>query len=124
MARKRAPEPVPDDLGGDPAWYIREWAQYRGFTQAELARRAGWAKASAHAIWTGKTGYYEQLVSEAARVLDAAPYELLLPPAQAMAIRDLYDSAKRIAASPATPYRAPPRATPRTKGEGEKDGPA
>lgn len=100
---------IPDALDHAPNWYIREWAKFRGYKQADLQRRAGWTKGRASQIWNGKTEYYRQIVVEAAAALDAAPYELMMPPEHAMAIRELYTSARRIAAEHTIAFIAPPR---------------
>lgn len=93
MPRKAlAPRPT------GPDWFLKPWMETLGVTQAELARRTGWSKPTTNDIFHGKTGYYRQIVNEAARALGLHPFELLMPPAEAMAIRRVRESALRIAA--------------------------
>ncbi|MBE7186041.1 MAG: helix-turn-helix transcriptional regulator [Methylobacterium mesophilicum] len=55
--------------------------------QAQLAEAAGWSKGSMSEIYNGKTGYSRRLVNEAANALNIQPYELLMAPEDAMALR-------------------------------------
>lgn len=66
-------------------------------TAAELGRRADIPKATMSAIVNGKTHYYRELMNTIAAALNVRPYELLLHPDDAMAIRRLRDSAAQIA---------------------------
>ena len=73
-------------------------------TQAELARRTGWSKATANDIVHGKTSYYRQIVNEAAAALHVQPWELMMSPADANALRAMRDDAIRIAAEKNTAW--------------------
>jgi len=79
-------------------WYLREWLQQSDppKTQADLQRALSWSKAKAHDVWHGQQ-YTQALVDEVSAWLQIRPFELLLPPEQAMAIRRLRDSAATIA---------------------------
>lgn len=70
-------------------WFLNEWMASTGVNQTTLRDRAGWSKASASNICSGKTGYSKRLVNEAANALNIQPYELLMHPDDAMAIRQL-----------------------------------
>ena len=60
-------------------------------------------------IFHGKTSYYRQILNDAARALRIEPFELLMPPAAAMAIKNMRNTAIRIAADTRLEYHAEPR---------------
>src|SRR3546814_3422518 len=77
MARKRENVTV---VG--PDWFLVDWMRSLHVTQAKLGRETGWSKATVNDIFHGKTSYYRQIVNEAARALNIAPWELLMHPAR------------------------------------------
>lgn len=83
--------------GVDPDWYLREWAEHLGLRQAGLVNDLGWDKARASFVWNGKQPYRRDIVNEVSRWLGIEPYELLMHPEEALAIRDLRALAKSIA---------------------------
>lgn len=106
MPRKRN-EAINEPATAD--WYLVEWMGSLDVSQAKLGRLTGWSKATCNDIYSGKTGYYRRILNQAAAALNVAPFELLLPPDEAMALRRLRDSAIRIAADTRDVYRAQPR---------------
>jgi len=78
------------------SWYIREWMVVLGHIQADLTKDLDWPKAKANRVFNGQQRYNEDLLLEVAAWLNLRPYELLLPPDQAMAIRRLRDDALTI----------------------------
>jgi transcriptional regulator with XRE-family HTH domain len=80
----------------DHGWHVVAWLEYRGVRQADLQREMGWPKAKASDIVSGKQRYNQDILNELASVLDASPSELLLRPAEAMAIRRLRSMASEI----------------------------
>lgn len=100
MGRKRAPVAT---IG--PDWYLVEWMDSKHMSQAELGRRTGWSKATTSDIVNGKTSYYRQILNEAAGALHCQPWELLMHPADANALRSMHDNALRIAAEQATAWK-------------------
>jgi len=84
-----------DDFGH--TWFLREWMEQSDppKIQADLQKQLGWSKAKAHDVWHGQQ-YTQALIDEVAPWLNARPFELLLHPDQAMAIRRLRDNAARI----------------------------
>jgi hypothetical protein len=54
-------------------------------------------KATASALWNGKQRYTQDLVDEVSAWFNIRPYELLMHPAEAMSLRQVRESAARIA---------------------------
>lgn len=85
-------------------WFLWEWMQ--AFdppkTQADMQREMGWSKAKANDVFSGQQ-YTQQIVDDVARWLNLRPYELLMHPDDAMAVRRMREDAKRIAAEPPAP---------------------
>lgn len=73
-------------------WYAREWLQYFDKAQADLIRDLGYSRAKASDVWNGQP-YRQELVDDLAPYLNLEPYEMLLPPDQAMALRQYRASA-------------------------------
>lgn len=90
MARRGVPSQI--------NWYLREWMDQSvpKVTQAEMIRRTGWSKASMSQIYNNLQDYSPKLVNEAAQALNVAPYELLMKPEAAMALRRLRADALRV----------------------------
>lgn len=85
-------------------WYLVEWAERLGVRQRDAIEKLGWSKAQASDIFNGKQRYTADLVDEVAAWLQLAPYELMMPPADALAIRAIRESVER-----ASPALAPAR---------------
>lgn len=83
--------------------------------QADLQKQLGWSKAKANAVWHGQQ-YTQTLVDELAPWLNARPYELLIPPEHAMAIRRLRQEAARIVSDARSLEETPPRSRTGTNG--------
>lgn len=78
-------------------WFLREWLKAVGKKQADMARELEWNKAKVSLTASGKQPYDRDDVNEASAYLNIAPYELLMHPADAMALRRLRQDAARIA---------------------------
>lgn len=91
-------------------WYLAEWMAVLQLRQARLSERTGWDKRKTSELVTGKQPYKRDTLNEAALALNIAPYELLMHPDDAMALRRLRDTALRIAAEPTREYRGAPMA--------------
>lgn len=105
MARRGIPK-------GPVNWYLREWMEAcdikgRG-AQSKMMKLTGWSKATMSQLYSGQQDYSPKLVNEAAAALNAEPWELLMPPERAMAMRRLREDAIRIAADNPTPSPATP----------------
>ena len=90
------------DIG--PDWFLPEWMATLNVKAARIVDETGWGKATVSDIVNGKTSYYRKIVNELARVLRIQPFELLMHPDDAFAMRRLRDSAIQIAAEPRTPF--------------------
>jgi transcriptional regulator with XRE-family HTH domain len=101
---------------GDEDWHLREWMAHLGKRQASLVNELGWTKNRANIVWHGRQPYKRSLVNEISRWLGIRPYELLMAPREAEALRRLRQSAAVIAAeeegpafdtehAPAAPFR-------------------
>lgn len=77
-------------------WYLVEWAERLGVRQKDAIDKLGWSKAQASDLWNGKQRYTEDLVDEVSTWLQIAPYELLMHPDDAHAIRAMRASAARM----------------------------
>ncbi len=73
--------------------------RYRGKRQADLVKDLGWAKGRANKFFHGIHPYRRDIVNELSSWLEIAPFELLMPPDEAIRLRRLRDAALAIAAS-------------------------
>ncbi len=94
MARRGIPKRV--------NWYLVEWMASHGMAgrgaQARMMELTGWTKATMSQLYNGEQDYSPKIVNEAAAALNVRPWELLMHPEEAMAIRQLVVQAKRISA--------------------------
>lgn len=81
-----------------------------GKKQVDLVKELDWLRARASKVWNGKLPYKRETVNELAAWLGLEPYELLLPPERALAIRNFYQSAENVVQ--ATDRFLPPAVTP------------
>lgn len=81
-------------------WFLREWMEHKGKRQASLVNELGWLKGRASKFWNGAHPYRREIVNEIAAWLQIEPYELLMPPAKALAYRQMEETARRIAGAP------------------------
>ncbi len=79
-------------------WYLVEWLRYFGKIQADLERDLEWNKSKASLMCRHEQRYHRDDVNEVADWLHLKPYELLMPPEEAMNMRQLRQTALRIAA--------------------------
>lgn len=80
-------------------WFLQAWALEKGKKQSDLVTELGWLKNTAHRIWHGKQPYRRDVLNMVAQWLDLQPYELLMPPAEAIALRSLRQNAAAIVAA-------------------------
>jgi transcriptional regulator with XRE-family HTH domain len=80
-------------------WYLKEWLKAVGKKQADMARELEWNKAKVSLTANGVQPYDRDDVNEASAYLNIQPYELLMHPEDAMALRRLKRDAAKIAAT-------------------------
>lgn len=79
-----------------PDWFLADWMKSLRVSQAKLADECGWNRSTMHGIYHGRTDYYREIVNLISRKLNIEPYELLMPPDQAMALRTQREASERI----------------------------
>jgi hypothetical protein len=79
-----------------PDWFIQEWLAHFGKKQAALTNELGWNKSRANFYWHSHQPYRREVVNEVATWLGIKPYELLMPPDEALALRRLRETAELI----------------------------
>lgn len=94
MARRGIPK-------APPRWFLVEWMAACGLSgrgaQAKMMERTGWSKATMSQLFNGTQDYSPAILEAAAAALEAEPFELLIPPERAMALRDFRRAARVIA---------------------------
>lgn len=78
-------------------WYLAQWLSTCGKEQADLEKDLEWNKSKASLMLRGKQRYHRDDINEVAAWLNLQPYELLMHPSDAMAIRQLRIDARRVA---------------------------
>lgn len=77
-------------------WYFAEHAEAQGKSQADVERALGWPRGKVSALWNCKQRYNQEAVDQLATWLDLEPYELLMSPEEARAIKQLRLAARTI----------------------------
>ncbi|WP_312687254.1 hypothetical protein [Brevundimonas nasdae] len=108
---KRSSTP-PDQLRH--SWYFAEHAMEHGFRQADAERALGWPRGKINALWNGKQRYTQETVDQVSSWLGIEPFELLMRPAEAAAIKQLRAAARMIASTPSPKAGSPVRRTVQT----------
>lgn len=88
MARRGVPTQI--------NWYLREWLNMLGKSQADMIKLTGWSKATMSQLYNNKQDYNPKVVNEAAAALKVEPFELLMRPERAMALRRQREAALQI----------------------------
>ena len=70
-------------------WHLAQWAKTLGKRQSDIVRDLDWNKARVSLLFANKQQYTRDVVNDLANYLHIAPHELLMHPADAMAIRRL-----------------------------------
>lgn len=89
-------------------WYLREWVNALDCTVTQLRERTGWTHRIASQLVNRKLRWNRDHLSEAAFALHIEPFELLLHPDDAFALRRLRADAIRIAAEKRQIWREQP----------------
>ena len=78
-------------------WYLREWLRQFGKRQSDITKDLDWNKARVSLMIRGEQPYTREAVNELADYLNIRPYELLMHPDDAMALRRLRAEMVRLA---------------------------
>lgn len=78
-------------------WFLREWLRASNKRQADLVKDLDWNKAKASLMARGLQPYTRDEVNELADYLHVRPYELLMHPDDAHALRRLRADMIRLA---------------------------
>ena len=79
-------------------WYLREWMAHFGKKQRTLITELRWENKRANQIWHSQQPYKREDVAAVASWLGIEPFELLMRPREAIALRRLREAARQIAA--------------------------
>ena len=82
------------------SWYLPEWMAACGLSgrgaQAKMMELTGWSRATMSQLYNGKQDYSPELLRQASTALGVEPYELLMPPAKAIILREAVSNARKI----------------------------
>ncbi len=78
-------------------WHLKEWLAATGKKQSDIVRDLEWNKARISLMVSGKQPYTRDAVNELAAYLNIRPFELLMHPEDAMALRAMKADLSRIA---------------------------
>lgn len=79
-------------------WYLLEWMDHFEKRQADLVKDRGWLKGRVSKFLNGEHQYRRDILNELADWLGIEPFELLMRPAEAVALRQLRETAALIVA--------------------------
>ena len=79
-------------------WFLRAWFATAGLKQNDLVTKLDMPKNTAHRLWHGLQPYRRDHVEQIAALLNIRPYELLMPPEEAMGMRRLRSAIAEVAA--------------------------
>lgn len=92
-------------------WYLKQWLDSLATRQAVVINRTGYPKSKVSKLVNGSQPYDRDTVNDIAAALNIEPFELLLHPDDAMALRRLRASAVQIAADNSSIYSVQPSLT-------------
>lgn len=81
-------------------WYFQDWLKASGKRQADVVKDLDWNKAKVSLMARGLQPYTREEVNELAAYLNIRPWELLMPPEDAHALRRLRAEMVRMAHDP------------------------
>ena len=91
-------------VDSDDDWHLREWLAHFGKKQSSLVNELGWDKSRANFVWHSKQPYRREVVNQVSAWLGIKPYELLMKPHEALALRNLRQTAALIVAEDPRPF--------------------
>lgn len=77
-------------------WFLREWMGTLDVSQAALVEKTGLTKTAISLLYNDRQDYTPAIIQDVAEALNIAPYELLMHPENAMAIRSFRQDAFRV----------------------------
>lgn len=77
-------------------WYFKQWLEHLNIRQADVVKDLEWNKSKASLMFNDKQRYHRDDVNQVSEYLKIEPFELLLPPERAMALRQYRASAEQI----------------------------
>lgn len=100
-------------LGGHD-WYLRDWFATQQLKQRDLITKLDYAPQTASNLWHGVQPYRRDHVEAISALLNIQPFELLMPPEEAMALRRLRSAIAEVVKSDAEPGAAAAEGMPMT----------
>ncbi len=92
-----------------PDWQLQAWLKHFGKKQVALTNELGWSPNKRNKLFHGRQPFNRDNLNEVAAWLGLEPYELLMPPDQALALRNLRQTAMLIAAEAGAIFEHSPR---------------
>lgn len=80
----------------DRDWYLKDWMNLKGFSQTQMAMRAGWSNAKMSEMYNGKFQYKRDTVNQISKILGIEPFELLIPPELAEGLHLVLDGVRSL----------------------------
>lgn len=77
-------------------WYFKQWLEHLKVRQADVVKDLEWNKSKASLMFNDKQRYHRDDINQVSTYLKIEPFELLLPPERAMALRQYRASAEQI----------------------------
>lgn len=90
-------------------WYLQEWFATLDRIQFDLVTELGYHRGTAHKLWHGLQPYRRDNVEDIAAMLNIQPWELLMPPEEAMSLRKLRSAIAEVARTEPEALPSPPR---------------
>ena len=81
-------------------WYLKEWMKTLGKRQKDFVKDLDWNPAKISLMVRCEQKYNRDDINEVADYLNLEPFELLMDPERAMALRQLRKTAQQIASVP------------------------
>ena len=66
-----------------------EWMEFLKLKQKDITEKTGWQKARINRLYNDHSSYTNEVIIGISKALDIKPYELFMPPEQAMVVRIL-----------------------------------
>lgn len=88
-------------------WFLKDWMSHLGRIQAEISKDLGWDRSRVSKVYNGVQPYTRADVNALATWLGIEPFELMIPPRKALALRRLHESAALIVAEEEAVYEVP-----------------